>query len=251
MINWTHTNHAISGEYEVLAADLGSLSAGMAVAPVFEAGGVFSPNYPGGVGKVKKTDGTTTDTLAGVALAPKKSWGYNMKIEQIVVPASPYTVLLSKVASGSIGASRADTGALVTVSGSAASSTNIQSGTDSATGLTSLVFDSSFAGVVFNISYKYATTTIEDEMLFGQPYPGWTQADQLGMTGVLTKGRVATNNFDPLADWYASGAVPKLKCIAGGIFSSSAVSTAGFVPTNARIISKPTYLFPWLVIELS
>lgn len=247
-INWTHTNHVISGEYGVLAADQATLVAGMAVAPVFEASSTLDQNYPGLIGKAKKTDGTTTDTLLGVAIAPKKTGGTNLKIDQIVVPASPYVVLLSKTATGTIGAFRNDTGAAITVSGSAASGSNIQSGTDSTTGLTSLTFDSSFAGVTFNIVFNYTMTALEDEFTFGESYPGWTQLDQLGKTGVLTNGRVATNNFSTTANWY-TGAVPKVKCIAGGLFTDSGSGT-GFVPTNVNIISLPTYLFPWLVLEI-
>ncbi len=254
-INWTLSNHAISFERNVATASQAALRSGMGLAGILEAStSNLDINYPGMVGKVKYTDGTTTDVFNGIAIAPKKEFLIDTFIDQVVVPASPYVVLLSHTTSNTalIGAFDLATNAMVTVSSSAASSTNIQYGTDAATGLTSLTFDSTHVGVTFNITYQYTMTLTQESVKYGDSYPGWTQLEQLGRTGVISNGIVATNCFDPLANWSVAN-TPKVKCIANGLFTSAdggGASAAGFVPANVIVTAVPTFLVPWLVLEL-
>lgn len=241
MINWTKTNMGYSVERDVLAAEAGSVFAGCALVTVLE----------GGIGKVKRSGGSTSDRLAGVCMAPVRNYSIGMKIEKIVVPASPYTVVLQRPISGSaVGAFKDSDGTQVTVSGSAASSTNIQKGTDAASGNGSLAFDSSFAGVTFNVVYPYVLSNVEVQSKVGNPYPGLTQADVLGKTGVFKIGRIATNAFDPLANWYSGVNFPNPKVIAGGLFTDSGSASTGVVPTNVEIVEVPTLNSPWLVLDI-
>lgn len=240
MINWAKTNIAYSVERKASAAEMPNVFAGCALADVLE----------GGFGKVKRA-GSSGDRMSGVCMYPLRGITTNTRIDQIVVPASsPYVVVLPRLATSTIGASRNDTGALVTVSSSAASSTNIQSGTDSASGNSSLTFDSSFAGVTFNVAYSYTMSSVEALSLIGTPNPGQSVTDQLGWCGVAKIGRIATSAFDPLANWYTGANFPGVKVLSGGVFSSTDVS-GGITPTGVEIVEVPTAASPWLVLDIN
>lgn len=240
-INWQKTNMAFSQEHDVLAAEVGSVFAGCALVFALE----------GGVGKVKRAGGATTDRLAGICMAPIRNYSIGTKIEQIVVPASPYTVVLQRPISGSsVGAFKNTDGSLVAVSASAASTTNIQKTTDASTGNGALVFDSSFAGQTFNVVYPYVLSSVEVQAKIGNPYPGLSATDVLNKCGVFKIGRIATNAFDPLANWYSGTNFPNVKIIAGGLFTDQANGATGVVPTNVTVVEVPTLGSPWLVLDI-
>lgn len=241
MILGSKTNMGYSVERDVLSSEVGSVFAGCALVTVLEKG----------IGKVKRSGGSTSDRLAGICMAPVRNYSIGMKIEKIVVPASPYTVVLQRPISGSaVGAFKDSDGTLVAVSASAASSSNIQKTTDSASGNGALVFDSSFAGETFNVVYPYVLSNVELQSRVGNPYPGFTQADVLGKTGVFKIGRIAVDAYDPLANWYSGSNFPNVKIIAGGLFTDQGNSATGVVPANVEIVEVPTLNSPWLVLDI-
>lgn len=241
MILGSKTNMGYSVERDVLSSEVGSVFAGCALVTVLEKG----------IGKVKRSGGSTSDRLAGICMSPVRNYSIGMKIEKIVVPASPYTVVLQRPISGSaVGAFKDSDGTLVAVSASAASSSNIQKTIDSASGNGALVFDSSFAGETFNVVYPYVLSNVELQSRVGNPYPGFTQADVLGKTGVFKIGRIATDAYDPLANWYSGSNFPNVKCIAGGLFTDQGNSATGVVPANVEIVEVPTLNSPWLVLDI-
>jgi hypothetical protein len=239
MINWTHTRHLYSVPRPVLAADLALVSEGQALVACIEAG----------VPKVKRSTGSTTERLFGISLAPRRSFTQNMKSEVLVVPTGGGTLLLSKTVLGNIGAFNATTFAEVAVTSSDASSTNIQSGTDATTGLTSLTFDPSMAGLTFNVNYIYVMSPNEEQGVNGNPYPGFAPSDVLGQVGVFRIGQIWVNNIDPAANWYAAGN-GQVKVIAGGLFTNSDNAATGFIPSNVDVISYPGAYSPWLGLEI-
>lgn len=241
MINYDKTNMVFATERQVQTVEIPLISSGMALVGVLE----------GGIGKVRRSTGATTDQFVGIAMAPKRSFDLNTRIDQVVVPATaPYVVLLTRTATGSIGAYNNTTGVEITVSNAIASAINIQNGTDATTGLTNLTFDVSLAGQTFNIAYAYIPSTIEDTALWGNPYPGAAPSDVLGQTGVFRIGRIGVNNFDPLANWYSGVNFPGVKIIAGGKFTDSGNAATGVIPTNVDIVEVPTSASPWLVLEI-
>lgn len=241
MIKYEGTNHVWSVERPVVNAEVALISEGMALVSAVE----------NGIAKVKRSSGNSADRFQGVALAPRRTFASNAKTESVVVPAGGGAVLLSKTAASNvIGAYRADTYAAVTVSAAAASASNIQYGTDATTGLTTLTFDSSFAGVTFIVSYNYTMSASEEQGLFGNAYAGFAPSDLLYQTGVFKIGRILVNNYDPQANWWGAAAGLGVKIIANGIFTDASNSAPGVSPSNVEIFQLPSATSPWLGLEI-
>ena len=248
MIDWTQTNHVWSTEHTVLSTQLSTIAEGMAIVSA-----VSPASSSGGLAVVKASAGSTTQTLLGVAMMPRRATT-NLQMVTVTAPVGGGTVLLPNTVTGSIGAMN-PAGALVTVSSSAASSSNIQSSTDSTTGLTALTFDATdagYSGGVFTVTYNYTMSTQETLARFGTYTPGPYPSDMIGQIGVFRQGRIAVNDLDPLANWMGA-ADARVKIIASGLWTSSdggSGSAAGIVPTNVDVISFPTPSYPWLVLEI-
>ena len=189
MIKWEATRHIWSEERPVSSVSLPIISEGLGLVSTFE----------GGVNKVGLATGSTTDVFEGICLAPRKTFSLNAKTESVVAPAGGGIVLLTRTAALSggsgIGVYNASTYAEVVASSAAVSPTNIQTGTDGTTGLTTLNFDPSLAGVTFWVSYQYVMNAIELQGSYGDS-PGAGQGsfaatDLLGQTGVFKIGQVA------------------------------------------------------------
>jgi hypothetical protein len=248
MLDWTLTNHVWSTEHPVLASQLATVAEGMALVNT-----VSSAALPTGSPVVRPSAGSTTQPLIGIAMMPRRATT-NFIAVSVTAPVGAGTILLPNTVTGTIGAMN-PIGAMVAVSSGAASSTNIQSGTDATTGLTNLTFDATdcgYQGGTFTIFYNYTMTTQETLARFGTYTPGPYPSDMIGSIGVLRIGRVATNCVAADANWIAA-ADGKVKVIANGLFTSSdgGVSTAaGIVPANVDVISFPTTSYPWLVMEI-
>ena len=235
MIKWEATRHIWSEERPVSSVSLPIISEGLGLVSTFE----------GGVNKVGLATGSTTDVFEGICLAPRKTFSLNAKTESVVAPAGGGIVLLTRTAALSggsgIGVYNASTYAEVVASSAAVSPTNIQTGTDGTTGLTTLNFDPSLAGVTFWVSYQYVMNAIELQGSYGDS-PGAGQGsfaatDLLGQTGVFKIGQVALNNFDPTANWASSGG--KVKLVANGMWTDSNNTKTGIVPGNITVIQYP------------
>lgn len=245
MINWTKTNMIWSVSRQVVASQLSSIQEGMAAVSAID----------GGLMKIQPSAGNSSgigSRLEGIFMSPRRTFTNNTVGVTVTAPAGGGVVLLPNTVNSSynIGAFRTDTAAQVTVSSSAASSTNIQSGTDSTTGLTSLTFDPSLAGITFNVFYVYSMSALVEQGLFGNGSPGFFNTDLLGQSAIFKIGKIALNNFDPAANWYSGTNDPGVKVIAGGLFTDSGNSATGFVPPNVDIVAFPTPASPWLEIEI-
>lgn len=234
MILWNRSTMALSAERDVIAAEAGLIEEGHALITAKE----------GGIGKVKRSTAGTGEFFTGVAMGARRAFTVGTKVEDIVGDTS--AVLLKKAATGSIGAFRKDTGAAITVSASAASTTNIQSGTDSATGQTTLTFHTDHDGVEFTVVYNYTMTSSEESIQVGDT-PGQFAVGILGKVGVFYAGIVYTDKISPTANWYA--ALNTVKIVANGLFTDSGSGT-GTVLTNAEILAVPTSDVPYLGLRL-
>ena len=243
MIDWTNTNHVFSEERPVGNNYVTTIQEGMAAESFIE----------NGIVKLRPSQGTSSGRLEGVLLCPRKPYTNNITGVQVTVPVGGGTVLLPNTVTGSIGAFNSVNGASVAVSTSAASSSNIQSGTDSATGLTSLTFDSTGAsqggGTVLNVFYQYAMSTQDSVTRYGTQYPGFAPSDVLYQTGLFRIGRIFVNNFSQTADWYGSNNA-QVKVLSGGIFSASNDPGTGYNPINVDVIQLPTPAYPWLGLSI-
>ncbi len=241
MIDWTQTNHVWSVERSILPASVSTIAEGQPLVS----------SVLNGLTYVTPSAGSTTQRLAGICMMPRRATT-NLTRVTVTAPTGAGTVLLpNTVAAGGIGLYVASTYAQIAVSSSAASPTNVQSGTDSVTGLTSLTFDSTDAGYPggqFYAVYNYTMTTFEQIARFGTYSPGPFASDMLSQTGVFRIGRIAVNNFSPTANWWGA-ADSSVKIIATGQFTDSGSGT-GYVPTNVDVVQFPTTSYPWLVLEI-
>ena len=222
----------------VIPAEVSTIFEGAAAVNKYDAA-----NYRFGVGL---STGATTDVLSGILMSPRKTFNTNIKVEKVTVASSSVAVVLSKVATG-ISALLLSTGAKVATTSGAASSTNIQTGTDATTGNTSLLFDASMVGSVFFVTYSYTMTTQDAAYAFGEQYGSQFPVDVTGKCGVIHSGEVWTNAIDPTASWAAS---PSVKVIAGGLLTNGGNAATGITPTNVEVIGLPTSDVPYLGIVI-
>ena len=247
-ILWTLTQHVYSEERQVLSSlqNNGILAGqGLEATPVV---GAAWPNDS----FVMQLANTNGGVLEGIAMAPKITGGSWFAVEQITVPASPYIVVLQHLAASNlIGVFLSTTGALIACTSGGATSSNVQYGTDATTGNSSLVFDSTLVGKVYNVCYNYATTPFQDRLLLGDVYPGQSQLQTLGKTGVFKIGRIAVNNLDPKGLWFASSATGAVALVNGN-WTDATTGSGGLVPgSKVRVVSYPTYIQPWLVLDVN
>ena len=246
MINWTKTKMIWAENRPVLSTALATLQEGAALVGAIE-GGVLKCQPSTGA-----TSGLAGSKLLGIAMSPRKTFSTNLNSTTVTAPAGGGTALLpvTVVSTSDVGVFLASSGVQIAATTSASSPTNVQVGTDSTTGLTSLTFDPSLAGNVYNVFFTYTMSAAVETGLFGNGSPGFYNTDLLAQVGMFKIGRVTVNNFDPQANWYSGTNAPSVKVIAGGLFTDSGNAAAGFVPSNVEIVTFPTPAFPWLELEI-
>ena len=249
MINWTKTQQVWNVNRAVVSTQLSLIQEGMAAVAAIE----------GGVMKVQPSGGATSgigSKLQGIFMSPRRTFATNLTSVTVTIPSGGGTVLLPNTTTNltDIGVFNAAGGAQLTVTASAASSSNVQAAYDSVTGFTSLTFDSTGyglgGGTILNVFYTYAMSPAVETGLFGNSSPGFYNTDLLGKVGLFKIGNVATNCYDPQANWYSGTNDPGVKVIAGGLFTDTGSSSAGFIPTNVDVVSLPTVGSPWLELEI-
>ena len=104
--------------------------------------------------------------------------------------------------------------------------------------------------IVFNVFYQFAMAPIVEQGLFGNGSPGFFNTDILSKSAIFKIGTVSVNNFDPAANWYSGTNDPGVKVVAGGLFTDTGSSSAGFIPPNVDIVAFPTPASPWLEVEI-
>jgi hypothetical protein len=244
MILWTKTRMVYSETGLVLPSQLSVLQAGMAMVAVVSGGIIqLQPSQGANSGIGTKLEGiamdpprTSNQTLTGVTVTAPTGGG---------IVSLPNTVL----SNSDVGVFNAAGTQITTATSGSTSTTTVVVTTDGTTGLTDINFDPSMAGEVFNVFYNYALSPLVQDALFGD-FPGFFGSDVLGEVGIFKIGRIALNNFDPMANWYSGTNDPGVKVVAGGLFTDTGSSAAGFVPPNVDIVQFPTPAFPWLTIDI-
>lgn len=245
MINWTKTRMVYSEVAQIVPSQLATLQEGMPLVAALYQNKMYRQQSQGastGIG-IK---------LQGIAMSPRRTFGNTNGAVTITAPTGGGNVLLpvTVLANADVGVvNAAGTAMTVATSGSTGASTVVVT-TDSVTGFTQVNFDPTMAGTVFNVFYNFAMSPIVEQSLFGNTSPGFFGSDVLGIVGSIKIGRVCLNNFDPIANWYSGTNDPGVKVIAGGLFTDTGASAAGFVPTNVDIVTLPTAAFPWLEIDI-
>ena len=98
-------------------------------------------------------------------------------------------------------------------------------------------------GVEYEVTYKYALTVFEAVTLAGDVQPGGYSGNSYGQVGVVTRGKIATSEFDASKNWRAATAV---KLAPNGQLTDQ--SGTG-VEINAVIEAVPSEDYPQLVIR--
>ncbi len=109
-------------------------------------------------------------------------------------------------------------------------------------------FDVSHAGAKVLISYQYALTAQQAELLFGDSYTlgAVTPSARTGTVGSIDEGIIFTTYFDPAVNWNALVS-PVIKTGAGGV---ATIGGNGMTIPGASVWSAPTVNYPWLGIKI-
>ena len=115
------------------------------------------------------------------------------------------------------------------------------------TGNQTLTFNAAQAGASVTVTYAYAPTVAQVNAMVGEgTYFGATQpTDVTGTIGLIRRGLVYTNQFDPSIDFTAANA--QVRVGANGL-----LTTAGVGPLiNGLVYELPTSDFPFLGVNFS
>jgi len=183
-----------------------------------------------GVEKVKPATGVLgQETFVGFALFRQKSFTTAPAVEDHVVPtAGVLTVDLAK--NNLVHLQIRVVGAVPT---------NV----DEINGI--LTFGAVAAGVAITVFYRYKLTVEEAQRQFYEAVTNYPDPNYFMSVGVgKGKGRVFTLLYDQTVDWSTVANVPS--AIAGGV-----IGVGGTVIPNARVVSVPNPLDPYLGVEFN
>jgi len=113
-------------------------------------------------------------------------------------------------------------------------------------------------GDTVNVTYKFATSVIQEVALVGNVQPGGYSGAIVGQIGVITRGVVYTTEFDASVDWdTVTTNVPGVALAATDIV----LGANGQLTTHAKaatgnafpgfIVHSPDQLYPFLGVEFS
>lgn len=100
------------------------------------------------------------------------------------------------------------------------------------------------AGVVVDVTYRYALSVLESRNRYGDPKPQGFSGNTLRQVGVAQTGIVYTDQFDPAVDW-ATAATINLG--ANGILTTGGSGSA----IDAVVVSLPSIEYPYLGLEFN
>lgn len=187
-----------------------------------------------GVRKVKPSTGTAADAFAGVSVGQQITITAFPAFETAVIGAT-YTLKKTPIA-GQISVT-ADGVALTAAGGAPASGQYQLVGSV-------ITFNAAQAGEALVVNYRYVPTTVEAKQIQGDEPAGGAACLAIDQIGVITRGVVATTEFNAGDVWVAAS-VPKTG--ANGLFSVSGSGTA--VP--ATIEQLPNGDSPFLVLSIN
>lgn len=190
----------------------------------------------GGIGKVRPSQGGTSEKFAGVAIGRSATPTVVPFFELKAVPAtSPYTVTLSKVLNGSA--------IRVTHIAANGTRTELDPGTPAsqadeysiAAGV--ITVHSSKASGTLELSYRYAISLQEAIYRYNFNMLGTSNVADIETQGMLTTGTVYTDCYDVTSDWGTWSGTAPVYLTAGGIVT---LTSSGNTELDAAVVSVPS-----------
>lgn len=99
-------------------------------------------------------------------------------------------------------------------------------------------------GMNVKVVYKYAMSVVEAKSRMGDVQPGGPAGHLVGQIGLISRGTVYTNCFDPAVDWTKA---TKIQLGANGMITSGGDG----VEIKAYVVEAPSVFYPFLGIKFS
>lgn len=197
----------------------------------------------GGSYGVKHSAGAVGEVFAGVAFNSVTPLTQAPKIQEFIVGASPFAVVLdSEPLPGTVRVVRLDTNLPIAAAGAASATEYEVDGGNPRR----FIFHSSMVGVPVSISYSYAPTLVQAMALQGNVLPGGPAGQYLGQVGVITRGDVYTDQWNTAADWSSAVGVVLLANGKFGPTSNPATAIRG-----VQIIELPSASRSYLGLNIN
>lgn len=172
------TNRAVANGFRITAE--GAALVGVIVA------GLYGVKMAAGSGS-ERFQGVSVDSVTDLTSAPKYETGTIGSGAAVILGAEPLAGTVRVVVGSTV----------LTAAGSADSTHYAVDGSNAKR----FIFDNSFVGSSYIITYQYAPTLAQAMALQGNVLPGGPAGQYLGQTGVITRGDVYTDQWDTTADW--------------------------------------------------
>lgn len=227
MLNMKYTRIFLSEHREVLS---GSIIREDGVALVF--------TKEGDATKVCPSTGVANEIFAGVSLTRNIPPVFMPRVETFVIP-STLTGSLDRVPMSGQLLVKVNGTVKTVVAGAPANAGEVQlSGS-------TLVFAAGEASKTVAVQYIYEPTVMEARTYVGDAPVGGLGSTAMGIIGMITRGDICTNYYDPTVDWSSALTV---KLGLDGKFTTTGV---GAVVPGAVVLNAPGSSNPMLVLRLS
>ena len=185
---------------------------------------------------------TANDKFIGVCYSWNTTPTQLIAYETYTVPAGGGSVTVKNAPANGVGLRVLDTtsGNAVNTGAAGAAGAYQQGGTNNQT----FTFDSTLAGHAMAFTYAYAPTVAQAQALVGNGWLGEQPSTVTGTIGLIRRGLIYTNNFDPSADYSAPNVVIKLAN--NGVFTVG--GNGPVVP--ADVYEMPSADYPYLGLNI-
>lgn len=186
---------------------------------------------------LKESAGTEGEVFAGfvcqrVSATPFLEDFYCAVEELTVATAGSVELQREPLSNAVVGLVNIDSGEAIagdtTVSGKTVSNTNLTEGLN------------------VRVVYKYAMSVVEAKSRLGDVQPGGPAGALVGQIGLISRGTVYTNCFDPSVDWSKATSI---KLAANGMVTSG--ESAQGTEIKGYVVEAPSVMYPFLGIKFS
>ena len=160
---------------------------------------------------------------------------FYIRVEDLTVAtAGSLTLVREPISNEAVGLYDLDAGAVleggVTVTGKTVENANLK------------------VGQHVRVTYKYALTIIEAKTLMGDAQPGGPSGALVGQIGLVSRGTVFTNCFDPAVDW---SSVKEIKLGENGMLTAGDDKEGTVINAYVLADGVPSAMYPFLGIKFS
>lgn len=227
MLNMKYTRIFFSEHREVLSGSL-----------IREDGVVLAFVKEGDLTKVQPSTGVADEIFAGVSLTRNVPPVFMPRVETFVIPTGLAFSLDRIPMSGQLLVKVAGTVKTI-VAGAPANAGEVQLSGNT------LLFAAGEASKSVTVQYIYEPTVLEARTYVGDAPIGGLGSTAMGIIGMITRGDICTNYYDPTVDWSSALTV---KLGADGKFTTTGV---GAVVPGAVVLNAPGVSNPMLVLRLN